>query len=149
MAQCDICGSSALLFKAVVEGVLLSVCGKCSGFGNVVEVGSQPVTKRRVDIALPVVEEEIVADYAEKIKNARERENITQEFLAKALSEKENLLQKVEAGHVEPSIALARKIENFFKIRLVEKIELRSERKTLDIKDNSMTIGDLIKLSKK
>lgn len=149
MAQCDICGSNAALSKAVVEGVLLSVCGKCSGFGNVVEVGFPPLTKRKVDITLPLVEEEIVSDYAARIKNARERDNITQEFLARALSEKENVLQKIEAGHTEPSIALARKIENFFKIILIEKIELKSERKTLDLKDNSMTIGDLIKMSKK
>lgn len=149
MAQCDICGSENQLSKAVVEGVLLSVCKKCISFGQGVEIGSATAAKRKVDLALPQIEEEIVSDYAERIKQARERGGMTQEFLAKAMAEKERVLQKIEAGHNEPSIALARKMENFLKIKLIEKIELKTERKTLELSDGSMTIGDLIKLTKR
>ncbi len=149
MAQCDLCGSESQLSRSVIEGALLSVCRKCISFGNGVEIGSQPVSRRKVDLAVPEIEEEIVQDYAERIKTAREKNCLTQEFLAKSLGERESILQKIEAGHNEPTINIARKLENFLKIKLIEKIELKSEKKTLIIKDGSMTIGDLLKLAKK
>ena len=118
-------------------------------FGNGVEVGSKPVSKRKVNLAIPEVEETIVQDYAQLIKSARERVNIMEEFWGKAIGEKETVMQKIEAGHNEPSLSIAKKLENFFKITLIEQIELRSQEKTLELNDNSMTIGDLLKLVKK
>lgn len=150
MGQCELCGQASGLSKAVIEGALLSVCRKCISFGNAVEIGTAPsIGRRKIDLNIPVVEEEIVQDYAIRIRIAREKNNMTQEFLAKALAEKERMIQKIEAGHAEPSLALARKIEHFLKIQLIERIELKSEKKVLDLKDNSMTIGDLIKFAKK
>ena len=149
MAQCDLCGANSELSKSIIEGALMSVCRKCISFGNGVEIGSKEVAKRKVDLTIPEVEEAIVQDYSEKIKSARERENLTQEFLAKALGERESLIQKIEAGHTEPSLSVAKKLENFLKINLIESIELKAEKKTLNISDSSMTIGDLLKLSKK
>lgn len=149
MTQCELCGSNSELSKAVIEGALLSVCRRCMSFGNGVPVGSKPVYKRKVNLAIPDVEETIVQDYAQIIKFAREKDNLTQEFLAKAIGEKETVLQKIEAGHNEPSLSVAKKLENFFKITLIEQIELRSSEKTLELNDTSMTIGDLLKLAKK
>lgn len=150
MGQCELCGQASGLSKAVIEGALLSVCRKCISFGNAIEIGTAPsISRRKIDLNIPLIEEEIILDYAEKIKVAREKNNMTQEFLAKALAEKERVIQKIEACHAEPSLALARKIEHFLNIQLIEKIELKSEKKTLELKDNSMTIGDLIKLAKK
>lgn len=149
MAQCELCGTNSELSKSIIEGALLSVCRKCLAFGNGVEVGSKPVSKRKVNISIPDVEEAIVQDYAELIKSAREKDNLTREFLAKAIGERESVLQKIEAGHNEPSLIIAQRLENFLKIKLIENIELRSEQKTLVLNDNSITIGDFIKLSKK
>ena len=52
----------------------------------------------------------LVEDYAEKIRKKRESLGINQKEFAKKLNEKESLIQKIEAGHFEPSIGLAKKI---------------------------------------
>jgi len=70
---------------------------------------------------------------------------LKQEEFAKKLNEKESLIQKIESGHFEPSIGLAKKIGRFLKIKLVEEYEEVHE-KQVRSKTGSFTIGDIIKI---
>lgn len=66
---------------------------------------------------------DIVENYGEIIRNARMKIGLSQEEFAKQLSEKITIIKRIEQGNFKPSIELARKIEKFLKIKLIEKVE--------------------------
>jgi putative transcription factor len=55
--------------------------------------------------------DEVVQDYDDRIRDAREAESLTQEDLAKELNEKASLIRKLEHGDVLPSDTVQRKLE--------------------------------------
>lgn len=148
--NCEVCGKETTnLLNAIVEGSVLSVCKNCSKYGNVIAVKkpkpAQEPPKKIITIEEPI--EVIVSDFSLKIKNARESLKLKQEQLAKNLKEKTSLIHKLESGHLTPSISLAKKLENFLNIKLIEQYE--EEKKQINIKDEDLTIGDLIKIKDK
>ncbi|MFO7926994.1 MAG: multiprotein bridging factor aMBF1 [Halobacteriota archaeon] len=62
--------------------------------------------------------DEVVQDYDERIRSARESEELTQEELAKQLNEKASLIRKLERGDVLPSDSIQRKLERALGIDL-------------------------------
>ena len=150
--KCDMCGSEGKLFKATIEDARLNVCHECSKFGKVTGIVQQVPDKITTNAVNKEPEIEvmdiIVDDYAEKIKKKREQLGLKQEEFAKKINEKESLVQKIESGHFEPSICLAKKIQNFLKIKLIEEHEERHEKRK-ETKTDTFTIGDLIKIKKK
>lgn len=146
MANCELCGRKTELTKALVEGTMLSVCSACTRFGNVVNVSKQVQKKQRV-VEIDKYLEEITPDFSEKIKTAREKLNLKQEDLAKKLNERASIIQSLESGNVKPTIATARKLEKSLGIKLIESVDL-PEKSKVNVKDKTLTIGDLIKLEK-
>lgn len=148
------CGRDGPVFKAEIEGTELNVCKICSKYGKVVRptrkpFKSRPKPAKKIErIQKEQSEELIIENYAKLIKNKRERLNLTQEKLAKKINEKESLLQKVESGHIKPSFRLAKKLQNFLKIKIIE--EFKTQKKIIAQKANSapLTIGDLINFKK-
>lgn len=149
--KCDMCGSEGKLYQAVIEDAELNVCHECSKFGKVIGVVKQnEVDNEAVKASKeskPEIMEMIVQDYAEKIRKKRGSLGLKQEEFAKKISEKESLIQKIEAGHFEPSIVLAKKIGKFLKIKLTEEYEETHE-KQVQSKTGSFTLGDFIKKNK-
>jgi putative transcription factor len=157
---CDMCGADTKLFKAIIEGVEMNVCRDCSRFGKVIgEVKEEKEEKKPKKIikatgatadAGPDVEllQVIVEDYAEKIKDAREKSGLKQKDFAKKINEKESLIHKIETGSFKPNISLARKIEKFLKIRLIEQHE-EVHTKSAESKSDEFTIGDFVKIKKR
>jgi putative transcription factor len=151
MTQCEMCGADDQLFRTDIEGTELSVCKKCAKFGKVKSVVRPPVkvkVKKAADIKAAEPEraefiQVIVEDYAVRIKDAREKIGLKQEELAKAIAEKESLIHKLESGLFEPSITLARKLENKLRIKLVEQHEEKHE-KAFKGKGSTLTIGDVL-----
>ncbi len=162
MATCDMCGREGPTNKAIVEGSMMNICNKCSKFGNVVEVYRPPLEvkeykkERFIPAQTPVKKQEpkpimmVVPDYASRVRAAREKALLSQEELAKAIAEKESVIQKIEASQFEPPFSLARKLELFLKVELVEELKKddSDKPKNFDIKNNALTIGDLIKFRK-
>jgi len=148
--KCDMCGSIGKLYKTIVEDAQLNVCHECSKLGKVIDVIKQDNMKIEVprnEYSQPETMQIIVNDYAEKIKRKRESLGLKQEDFAKKINEKESLIQKIESGHFEPSIVLAKKIGNFLKIKLIEDYQEEQEKQT-KTKTGSFTIGDFIKIKK-
>ena len=147
MANCEVCGKkNDILDKAIVEGVLINVCHNCSRFGRVVSIKKPFVEpKRMISVQHREETEDIVDNYAEIIKQSREKKGLKQEELAMNIAEKESIIHKIETGSLKPSFQLARKLEQFLNIKL---IELQEEKKdlSLNLKDNGLTIGDLLKV---
>ena len=149
MGSCEVCGKNFdNLEKAIVEGVMINVCHDCSKFGKIIPVRKPLIGPRRIiPVQTKEVMEDIVTDYAEIIKKAREKKGLKQEELAKNIAEKESVISKVEGGSLKPSFILAKKLEQFFGIKLIEYLEEKKE-VNLNLKDNGLTIGDLLKLKR-
>jgi putative transcription factor len=64
--------------------------------------------------------DEVVQDYDERIRSARESRGLSQEELAKQLNEKASLIRKLERGDVLPSDSVQRKLEKELDISLTE-----------------------------
>ncbi len=148
------CGKESKLFKSLVEGVELSVCENCAGFGTIIKtvnVMNKTKNKTKEKIKVEVVEEVIeliVSGYGKLIKSKRENLGLKQEELAQKIAEKESLIHNIESERFEPSIELARKLERFLRIQLIEQQKVgKFESKEDGTKE--LTLGDLIKIKKK
>jgi putative transcription factor len=153
---CDMCGSENRLFKTEIEGTLLNVCKHCAKFGKVVAnvhdkkfiqkmQKKQEKQKRPQLLSKNELVETLVEDFATLIKEKREKLNLKQEDFAKKINEKASIIHKIETGHFEPNINLARKIERFLKVKIVEQQESRSPQLEKTASD-SFTLGDFIKV---
>jgi len=145
MPQCEMCGTeSSSLTTTKVEGAELELCDECSDFGTEVrtESSSSSSTKystssssssdsgtssasgstssgggsRRRDMFDDM--DELVADYDERIRTAREQRGLSQEELAKKLNEKASLIRKLERGDMLPSDEVQTKLERELDISL-------------------------------
>lgn len=159
--NCEVCGQKIIGYpiKVVIEGVTLSVCNKCSKLGEIVKESKQinkkssftklvkPRLIKTQKLPKEILEYEIIEDYAQKIKNAREKVKITQEELAKKINEKLSVIQKIEAGKIVPDLKLARILEHFLKIKLV--IPKNEPIVSVNSKIPELTFGDIVKIKNK
>lgn len=132
-----------------VEGAELQVCSRCEKYGTAVQ---QP---RRTDIVRPAsrpgpagrpsapaqatayrkrdmfdyMEGEIVDDYANRVRHAREAKGLSQKELALQMMERELLVKKIEKGELVPEEAVRKKLEKVLGIRLLESIITDEEKK--------------------
>jgi putative transcription factor len=142
------CGAETASPKTVkIEGAEIEVCSDCAEFGTEVrqESSSSSSTKystgssgssssssssgsssggssgggrRRRDMFDQM--DEIVQDYDQRIRSARESTGLTQEELAGELNEKVSLIRKLERGDVLPSDDVQKKLERKLSISLTE-----------------------------
>jgi len=161
--RCEVCGRKIHSdpVRAIIEGAKLTVCVECSKHGKVVyDDGAASVpspTKSYVKIpvimkkpAAPQVQitTEVVQDYANKIRVAREKLGLSHEDLGKKINEKASLLRHIETGRASPNNLLATKLEHALKITLMvpiadEKVQAEPKKPA-----EGMTLGDLIDMSK-
>ncbi len=141
------CGKKSELVDAVVEGSILRVCSECGKHGNVVSI---PKPRKIEDNRVFNKEEDvdvIVEDYFYLIKKAREKKGLKQEELAKDIGEKESIIHQIESQKMKPDFKLAKKLNIYLGINLIEKAPRvdAKEVKDIDFKDKTVTIGDLLK----
>jgi putative transcription factor len=147
MPPCEMCGKDEELVRASIENVVMSVCIKCSRYGKVLGRERKFLPEKKPKPQPKEVLEEVVPDYAEIIKKAREKLGMTQLDLGKKISEHETLLQHIESGKIKPSLDVARKLEKFFRIKLVEiKDDVIVPSK---LGKGEITLGDMAKIRKR
>ena len=143
MPACEMCGAEKKLVTALIEGVELKVCKKCSSFGTIVK---KPVIKKKLVIKEKKPEREVIQvireDYPKIIRGKRERLGLKQKEFAKFLAERESLIHKIEAGTYTPSLDMARKMEKQLGIYLVQNKQIEPQK--LQTKTEKLTIGDMI-----
>ena len=128
MVDCDMCGKKDISpVKVKLEGTVMSVCSQCASYGQRLADPEKRVSnftshRPRVKREDPNANKFVVKNYGPLIKQARESKNLKQEQVAKSLNEKESIIHKIESGHFKPSFALARKLEKFFSITLIEEV---------------------------
>lgn len=117
--DCELCGKKSDLVKARIDSVLLNVCSECAKSGKIIETPKPrvivPAQQARIE-----PEEIVVPDFAQKIRQARQSKGLKQEELAKLLNERLSVVSAVESGRRTPDLKLAKKLEKFFGISLIE-----------------------------
>ena len=114
--RCEVCGRKIHTdpVRAIIEGAKLTVCVECSKHGKVilheeadlthkmtVNKSATPVTMfQRKRPAAPKVDitQELTEDYANKIRVAREKLQLSHEDLGKKINEKASVLRHIETG---------------------------------------------------
>jgi len=159
--ECPICGGKiwGRGQKVLIEGAKITVCQSCAQYGVKIKKVSRtndmvkqnyakpnfPTKKkaynRQIDDGL-----EIVTDYVTRIRKARNSRGLNQDQFAQKLNEKPSLLRRIEAGKVEPTIKLAKKIEQVYEITLVKKVDEIDPSTTQNKymkKSSSSSLGDI------
>jgi len=164
MSYCDVCGSPIKGEPLLVEidEAVLALCSDCARrYVSSKEVrfskaeGSTTRIKRRdtrrgttFRVNRSVDRYEIVEDYAELVKSARENLGMSREVLAKTLGIKESIIKKIEEGQLIPDIDLARRLEKILNVRLLTE----SENENTEVRRNTskeLTLGDVVVLRRR
>jgi putative transcription factor len=142
MGECELCGSKGANLKTKIDGAVLNVCKDCVGYGQPIATVSY-VPQRKILRKLEGEEIEVKSDLKETVRRERSKRKMTQDDLARALSEKLSVIKRIEEGW-EPPTGTLKKLEKFFGIVLTEDVE---ERKIESRGGKaSVTIGDLVDL---
>jgi len=145
MMQCTLCGKEAKLVKAEIEGVVVDVCESCVKFGSKVFRSDYKTVARPMRLEFKDEEAELVSNYGKRIESARCEKGLTREGLAKALSEKESVIRRVEEEKMVPDERLAKKLERFLGVKLSE--EYRQEKRKLEKRGKlDLTLGDVVEI---
>jgi len=104
---------------------------------------------RKPPVAQVQISQEVIEDYAAKIRGAREKLGLSHEDLGKKINEKASLLRHIETGKVAPNNHLAGKLEHVLKIKLM--VPIADEKVTTipaKAATEGLTLGDLIEMDK-
>ena len=174
MVQCEMCGTETGSPKTVkVEGAELDVCDDCADFGTEVHTQETSSTSTKYSTSSSSSSssgstsgsgssggggggggsrrdmfdemDEVVQDYDDRIRDARESEGLTQEELADQLNEKSSLIRKLERGDVLPSDTVQRKLEKALGISLSAAGGGDDGEWSSDSAGGGTTLGDVVK----
>ena len=133
---CEMCGKDTGELSLVkIEGAELHLCSSCAKFGTTVHAtatagGAAPGTSggsarsprrppaQEKDVFAEMPPMELLSEWPQRIRKARESMGLSQDQFGTLLSEKSSVIHKLESGSIVPSDALVRKIERTLKIRI-------------------------------
>jgi len=139
------------------------VCGKCAKLGS---ISWEMQTPRRVKKSakpkspLPMTpkkrqppklaeELELINDFSSRVRQGREKMELSHEDLGKKIGEKVSVLRKIESGKMAPDHKLAAKLEHTLRVKLLVPL---SEPKTPSARlstPHEVTLGDVVRVKKK
>jgi|SRR3989344_2958695 len=147
MTACDMCGKETALVTAEVEGVDLKVCSNCSRFGTIKQkVDTIRVPQQKMHKEQPF---RVTGSYATILRQAREKQGLSQEDFAMFLQEKESIVSKWEQGRMQPSVEVARRLEKTLGVSLVVEDVEQAVEKEKNVRADGFTLGDFMKVRKK
>lgn len=159
---CEICGAPIRGpgHRIRLEGAEVLVCNRCyekygrkkAGF-SIMPTGREPRRVSRPSLGpkrepkpyreRPLYTEDIVEDYAERVYKAIQRSGKSYEELSHEIGLSINNLRAIAHGYREPTIKEAKKLERYFKITLIERVEEGVREKKTIPKDHEPTLGDI------
>ncbi|OED30716.1 multiprotein bridging factor aMBF1 [Methanosphaera sp. WGK6] len=163
--NCEICGSEikGQPYKTKIDNSLMVTCKECSKYGKVQQTPQRPTnrknksnqknnnSRRRPQQNTRRIQEEefeLIEGYQKRIKDAREKQQLTQKKLGEKIYERESVIAHIESGKMIPDERLAHKLEKTLRIKIVEKIE-SNEREFRDIgRLREATIGDIARIKR-
>lgn len=173
VVSCDICGREIDGEPVIIEidGAVLTLCQRCASRyasvkgvkilsgsiqqPQVSKVSTRPgqrtsvqvrQIKRRNEVPITQVERlEVIDNYGEVIRDARNRLGISRDVLASMLGIKESTLKNIEDGKLIPDINLARKIERALGVKLLVERE-ETETSLGEAEGGELTLGDVVEI---
>jgi putative transcription factor len=158
--QCEICGAEIIgnPNRIVIDRSTMDVCKSCARFGKPEDKWT-PVPRKVVPIERAFAARrpqprdhfkdlvEIIPEYGQTIREAREKLGLSHEELASAIKEKAALIKKIERQELAPEDDVRKKLEKELNIRLTdqpaeEKVKYRAGGKGL-------TLGDIANIKRK
>jgi len=157
--QCELCGRDGECRLAIVDGVRMMLCPGCMKHGQGVQsapetsvVSSQSLLGR---IRRPKVKDvykdmvtELITDWNEVIKTARQKKGLSREELGFKIGERTVTIAKIENGDLRPSDKVIKKLEKELDVTLAEAVKSVSP-SSHDFHGRGLTLGDFIKTEKK
>ena len=157
---CELCGADVPRLKNVaIDVTILSVCGDCARFGDEVSTPAlrqstmPPIIAQRLearqrrmtprDVYTQAGELDLVEDFPQRIRQAREARGWKQADLGAKINERASVIAKLESGGMSPGDALVKKIERELGIKLKERVQPVAVKKP--VAGGALTLGDLIK----
>jgi putative transcription factor len=148
--ECEICGKQAdVLYEISVEGAQMLACERCARSGEILRtVNSEKEEKPRKTVPIEKKresgEEEIIENYGDVMRKAREALGLPIKVLAERISEKESTLIRIEKQKTLPSEKTRKKLEKELGIKLVSRSAEKEQFRTSK-KDEPVTIWDMKK----
>lgn len=122
---CEVCGNPirAAPSRVEIDGAILQVCQSCATRGRPL---TDTVPRARPVRIRPIVRGESVEpqlevdpEYGSIVRKAREKLNLTQEALGRAINVKPSVISHVEAKKMKPDLILARTLMHYLKVELL------------------------------
>ncbi|MEM0309863.1 MAG: multiprotein bridging factor aMBF1 [Ignisphaera sp.] len=173
MVYCELCGNPIIdgkAHKVLIDNAILTVCDNCfnklskkKADQTSVKESSTPASqirgvaqpkssqdskalkesKKRTTIAYERYE--LVEDYAERIRRARESLGWSQSVLAVKAKVGENIIKRIESGKLRPSFDLAKRLEEILNIRLLVPV-VEEEIKESKSVSKEVTLGEIVNI---
>lgn len=149
--ECEICGrDTEKLYEVNVDGANMLACEKCSrGRGTLSSVGTGTRARRGGAVAIPVEreieKEELVENFGDVIRKAREKQGLPLKVLAEMINERESTLDRVEKQKALPEEKMRLKLEKELRIKLVVKTTEKRQQVPGAKKSEPVTLWDLAK----
>ena len=165
--NCEICGKpiEGKPIRTKIDGSVLEVCKECSKFGRVQKdtplerkfvsrnkkgnPQKRPQARQNVQRRREEPMDELVEDYNQIIRKARESKGWTREELGAKMYEKVSVINRIESGKMEPDIKLAKKFEKTLNITLIEKYEDMDLESFKSSASGPNTLGSIVKIKRK
>ena len=160
--QCELCGREGQGFRpAIVDGVEMVLCQNCMVHGKGIDRptsrsdGTQSsilgrIKKPRVKDVYKDMDEELISNWSDVIRNARKKKGLTREKLGFEIGERTVTISKIENGDLRPSDKVVKKLEKFLDIKLVERVkDVSPNTNRGSFTRTGLTLGDFIKTEKK
>ena len=154
---CEICGKRPAKFIVEIEGATLNVCSSCARGSKIIGRVGQKMKARdiapgvHVDSAVPRKirrEQDIVENYAEVIRKAREALGLSIEELAKKIGEKASYIEHIEYGKMLPTIKVAKKLEKALNVKLIEIVDIYEGASETKDSAQEFTMADIAEIEK-
>ena len=173
IVYCEMCGRPIQRRQAIkisLEGAVLLVCPSCanrvrsrrqqevapSSLKPSAKKPSPTVTRptiqrvKRKPVLSPKLLEtyEVVPDFAERIRRARQRLGWSTKILAEKVGEPESVIKRIEDGRLTPTIDMALRLEKVLRIKLLQPIveDYEDLSKYLGKPSSELTLGDIVNI---
>lgn len=147
--ECEICGKREAVCFVYLEGAKMNSCASCARGGKVLYYFDSGDAVPLLPARPAKAEEEIADNYGKIIKEARMKMGLSLEGLGLKIAEKANYLDHVEREATLPSLPLARKLEKFLKIKLVESETAQAASSKPAPRKGELTLLDVAEIERK
>jgi len=157
--ECELCGRVCECRPAIIDGVKMMLCPGCMRHGQGIKVSEKPsataqkpildrIKKPREKDVYKDMNKELVSDWSNKIKKARQKKGLSREELGFKIGERTVTIAKIENGDLRPSDKMVEKLEKELGISLIEEVTSVSSVSTGSHSGGGLTLGDFIKEEK-